>query len=119
MLGPRYRQFHEAPERGSFFGARLSHTSTTDWVYVDSCDLVTPLPRGAVRYRCPCGAEYVVVIGAAAGDGWVETLEPVAASLGAEIVDGSLPRFACKACGAEHVRGEGNSAPRRRCRVRA
>jgi hypothetical protein len=48
----------------------------------------------------------VVVLGATAGDGWVESLEPVAAVIGAELVDCSCPSFVCKACGMEHVRTE-------------
>jgi hypothetical protein len=60
---------------------------------------------GALRYRCPCGAEYLVVLqGSSSDPEWQATIGEAAHSLGLERVDGSLSRFVCRHCGREHVR---------------
>jgi hypothetical protein len=68
---------------------------------------VTSLPKGAVRYACPCGAEYLVALDAADNDeAWLEMVRDVADSLDVGFVDGSHASFVCDQCGRTHVRGE-------------
>ena len=64
------------------------------------------MPQGAIRYQCPCGAEYLVAVQDAPDEAWVETVRGVAHSLGIEVVDGSQPSFVCLACGVTHLRAE-------------
>jgi hypothetical protein len=61
---------------------------------------------GALRHRCPCGAEYLVALDRSSDPEWQATIGEVARSLGLEPVDGSLLRFVCRHCGREHVRNE-------------
>ncbi len=64
------------------------------------------MPQGAVRYRCPCGAEYLVALRGTADETWLETIGAVARKLGLGIVDGSDESFVCHACGVSHLRAD-------------
>lgn len=69
------------------------------------------MPQGAVRYRCTCGAEYLVAIQGTSDEKWLETIGVVAKKLGVGIVDGSQPSFVCDACGARHLRADVRAEP--------
>jgi len=61
-------------------------------------------PRGAVKYVCPCGVEYLIAIGGAGDDAWLAVVGETAKQLGIEVVDGSEPSFVCSNCGRIHAR---------------
>jgi len=60
-----------------------------------------------VPYRCPCGAEYLIVIGGATGR-LLDAAREAAEALHASVIDGDEPSFVCAACGRVHVRGVTN-----------
>jgi hypothetical protein len=63
------------------------------------------LPRGAVKYTCICGAEYLIAFEPAApNDDWLAVVREAAAQLGIEAVDGTKPTFVCSTCGRMHER---------------
>jgi hypothetical protein len=65
-------------------------------------------PRAAVRYRCPCGAEYLVATQEHGADSnWLENVRIAAGRLGLGVVDGSQQTFVCSSCGRTHANGEG------------
>jgi len=67
----------------------------------------TSLPTGALRYSCPCGAEYLIAIHAGVSDDeWLETVRAAGISLDVGVVDGSRGSFVCEACGRTHLRGD-------------
>jgi hypothetical protein len=64
-------------------------------------------PHAAVRYRCPCGAEYLVAIQErGAGSNWLENVRIAAGRLGLGVVDGTEATFECSKCGRTHAHGE-------------
>jgi hypothetical protein len=66
--------------------------------------------QGVIRYRCPCGADYLVLLDSAGDDDWLAEITRVSRNLGAETIDGSRSQFACSRCGREHIR-EGDRLP--------
>jgi hypothetical protein len=62
------------------------------------------MPQGAVRYQCPCGAEYLVALQGISDETWLEKVTAIARTLGLEIVDGAQPSFVCRSCERRHLR---------------
>jgi hypothetical protein len=60
----------------------------------------------AVRYRCSCGANYVVALNERGDHGWLNVVRRATLGLDARVVDGTQPSFVCDRCGEEHVRNE-------------
>lgn len=67
-------------------------------------------PRVAVRYRCPCGAEYLVASPDTADPGWLESVRTVAGRLALGFVDGREPIFVCTSCGRAHAHDDTQGA---------
>jgi hypothetical protein len=63
------------------------------------------LPRGVVKYSCPCGAHYLVAI-ETSDPAWLAVVREAASQLGMEAIDGSAPSFVCGSCGRTHTRQE-------------
>jgi hypothetical protein len=61
------------------------------------------LPRGVVKYSCPCGADYLVAI-ETHDPAWLDVVRDAASQLGMEAIDGSAPSFVCSSCGRTHAR---------------
>jgi hypothetical protein len=62
-------------------------------------------PRAAVRYRCPCGTEYLVAIPDTGDPSWFENVRTAAGQLRLGFVDGREPAFVCTSCGRTHAHG--------------
>jgi hypothetical protein len=63
------------------------------------------LPKGAVKYTCLCGAEYLIAFEAEEQSGeWLEVVREAATQLGVEAIDGTKPSFVCSRCGRVHER---------------
>ena len=63
------------------------------------------LPKGAVKYTCVCGAEYLIAFEAEDDSGaWLEVVGEAATQLGIEAIDGTKPSFVCSGCGRVHER---------------
>jgi hypothetical protein len=66
-------------------------------------------PRGAVKYTCVCGTEYLVAIESdQPGDDWFAVVSEAAAELGIQAIDGRQPTFVCATCGRVHERRTGD-----------
>lgn len=61
------------------------------------------LPRGVVKYTCPCGAQYLVAI-ETSDVAWLGVVRDAASQLGMEAIDGSAESFVCTSCGRTHAR---------------
>lgn len=61
------------------------------------------LPKGVIKYSCPCGAQYLVALDAP-DPAWLEVVREAAEQLGMEAIDGSATSFVCAQCGRTHER---------------
>jgi hypothetical protein len=61
------------------------------------------LPRGVVKYTCPCGAQYLVAI-ETSDPAWLGVVRDAASQLDMEAIDGSAASFVCSQCGRTHAR---------------
>ncbi len=61
------------------------------------------LPKGVIKYSCPCGANYLVALDTS-DPTWLDVVRDAAEQLGMEAIDGSAESFVCAHCGRTHAR---------------
>jgi len=70
-----------------------------------------PAQHAAVRYRCPCGAEYLVATETPGDPSWLENVRTAATRLHLGVIDGTQSTFVCAECGRTHAQNETGEVP--------